>query len=139
MKIKTNFILLLMVFLAMATTSFADDTPSIAPSVTYTTSDGETSEDASYSGSAPIKAAFKANPTGTTGWTEYYEWRIYHDSDTEPYIIRYEENTDLEFNQSGLHRIILYAKFTKDGQVIEQNNEDSPLTLTISESFLQMS
>lgn len=138
MKIKTNFILLLMVFLTMATTSFADDAPSIAPSVSYTTSDGETSEDASYSGSAPIKAAFKANPTGITGWTEYYEWRIYHDNDTEPYIIRYEENTDLEFNQSGLHRIILYAKFTKDGQVIEQNNEDSPLTLTISESFLQM-
>ena len=73
-----------------------------------------------------------------SGWTPYYEWHIYHDSDTEPYIIRYEENTDLEFNQSGLHRIILYAKFTKDGQVIEQNNEDSPLTLTISESFLQM-
>ena len=76
MKIKTNFILLLMAFFAMATTSFADDAPSIAPSVTYTTSDGETNEDASYSGSAPIKAVFKANPTDISGWTPYYEWHI---------------------------------------------------------------
>lgn len=128
----------LLAFLAFHNFMWADEYPSVSPSVTYTTADGETSDDTNYSGSAPIKASFMANPTDLSDWTGYYEWRIYHDNDTVPYIIRYEENTDLEFNQSGLHRIILYAKFTKDGETIESSNEDSPITLTISESFLQM-
>ncbi len=128
----------LFLFILATTPSWADDYPSIQPSVTFTSSDGTTSEDETYSGSAPVKASFYANPTNTTGWEVYYEWRIYHDSDTEPYIIRYEENTEFEFNQSGLHRAILYAKFTKDGETIEQNNEDSPFSITVSESILQM-
>ena len=55
-----------------------------------------------------------------------------------PYIIRYEQDTELEFTQSGTHRIVLYAKFTKDGEVQEFLTDDSPVTVTISESQLQM-
>ena len=135
---KTKVITFLVLLLALPSYSWADDYPTISPTVTYTTSDGETNTDENFSGSAPIKATFMANPTDDTGWSSYFEWRIYHDNDTVPYIIRYEENTDLEFNQSGLHRIVLHAKFTKDGETIEADNEDSPFSLTISESFLQM-
>ena len=135
---KTKVITFLVLLLALPSHSWADDYPTISPTVTYTTSDGETNTDENFSGSAPIKATFMANPTDDTGWSSYFEWRIYHGNDTVPYIIRYEENTDLEFNQSGLHRIVLHAKFTKGGETIEADNEDSPFSLTISESFLQM-
>ena len=136
--IKTRFLAILMALISFHTTGWADEYPSIAPTVTYTTADGETSEETSFQGSAPIKASFMANPSDDAGWTSYYEWRIYHDNDTVPYIIRYEENTDIEFNQSGAHRILLYAKFTKDGETIEQNNEENPFVLSVSESILQM-
>ena len=135
---KTQVITFLVMLLVIPMKMWAEDEPTIAPSVTYTTSDGETNNDENFSGSAPIKATFMANPTDDSGWTSHFEWRVYHDNDTVPYIIRYEENMDLEFNQSGLHRIVLHAKFTKDGETIEADNEDSPFTLTISESFLQM-
>ena len=118
--------------------SIAGDIPTVSPSVTFTASDGETSTDDSFSGSAPVKASFSANPTDAEGWTAYYEWRIYHDNEESPYIIRYIENTDMEFNQSGLHRIVLYAKFTKGTEVYEDTNEESPFTVTIAESSLQM-
>lgn len=127
-----------MVLWGFALASKAGDIPTVSPSVTFTAPDGETSTDESYSGSAPVKASFSANPTDADGWTAYYEWRIYHDNDETPYIIRYIENTDMEFNQSGLHRIVLYAKFTKGSEVYEDTNEETPFTVTIAESSLQM-
>ena len=130
--------MLLLAFLLVHTSLWADEYPSIHPSVTYTTSDGEISSDESFSGSAPIRASFMANPSDDIGWSSYYEWRVYHANDTVPYIIRYDENLDLEFNESGMHRIIVYAKFSKDGDVIEDNNEETPFTITIAESSLQM-
>lgn len=138
MRIKLKHILLLMVFFATQATSWADDIPTIQPSVLITLADGTTSEEETFSGSAPIKASFYAHPQNDTGWDAHYEWRIYHDNDTDPYIIRYDENMDFEFKQSGLHRIVIYAKFTKDGQTIEDNNESSPFSITVSESNLEM-
>ena len=130
--------MLLLAFMLVQTHLWADDVPSIHPSVTYTTSDGEISSDESFSGSAPIRASFQANPSDDIGWSANYEWRVYHDNDTVPYIIRYDENLDLEFNQSGMHRIIIRVRFSKDGDVIEDNNEESPFMITIAESNLQM-
>lgn len=136
---KTRWALLLLaVFFLQTATSLADDYPNIQPSVLFTTSDGETSEDETFSGSAPIMANFYANPTDVTGWEAHYEWRIYRDSDTDPYIIRYDENTEINFSESGLHRAILYAKFTRGDETIEVNSEESPFSLTVSESNLQM-
>lgn len=138
MRINCRLTMLLLAFLLVHTSLWADDNPSIHPSVTYTTSDGETSSDESFSGSAPIRASFMANPSDDIGWSSYYEWRVYHANDTVPYIIRYDENLDLEFNESGMHRIIVYAKFSKDGDVLEDNNEENPFSVTIAESSLQM-
>ena len=131
-------LILLVFFLSVHAVGWADDYPSVSPTVLITAMDGSTSDEENFSGSAPIKATFYANPKGDSGWDSHFEWHIFHDNDTVPYIIRYEENTDIEFNQSGQHRILLYAKFTKDGETIEQNNEESPLTITVSESFLEM-
>ena len=138
MKLDTKILTLLMLLLGFCQVSKAQDYPSITPSMSITTADGETSDDDNYSGSAPIKVSLKANANDDIGWDCHYEWRIFHDNDTVPYIIRYEQDTELEFTQSGTHRIVLYAKFTKDGEVQEFLTDDSPVTVTISESQLQM-
>ena len=135
---RNKIITLLMVVWASLMPVWADEVPTINPTVTYTTADGETSTDETYSGSAPIKATLEANPSGNAGWDSYFEWRVYHDNDADPYIIRYIENTEIDFSQSGLHRIVLYAKFTKGDEVMEATNEESPFSLTISESILEM-
>lgn len=135
---KAKFKILLIAMLAIHAALWADERPNIHPTMSITNADGDISDEESFSGSAPIKAALAANPSDETGWNTHYEWRIYQGNDTVPYIIRYEESTNVEFNQSGQHRIILYAKFTKDGDVIETNNEESPFTITVSESILQM-
>jgi len=112
--------------------------PSATPTATFTGPDGESATEESYTGSAPVHAVFEAHPSDADGWTAYYEWRVYKGTAEEPYIIRYEENTNLDFNESGNIRVILYAKFTQGDQEIESTNEESPFTLTISESTLQM-
>lgn len=138
MRLNTRYTFLLWALLVPVITLWADDYPTVNPVVTFTNSEGETSTDFAYTGSAPVKASCVANPENTTGWDGYYEWRIYHDTEETPYIIRYEQDTELEFTQSGTHRIVLYAKFTKDGEVQEFLTDDSPVTVTISESQLQM-
>ena len=138
MRLNTRYTFLLWALLVPVITLWADDYPTVNPVMTFTNSEGETSTDLAYTGSAPVKASCVANPENTTGWDGYYEWRIYHDTEETPYIIRYEQDTELEFTQSGTHRIVLYAKFTKDGEVQEFLTDDSPVTVTISESQLQM-
>ena len=115
----------------------ADVYPSVVPTATFTGPVGEAVTDESYTGSAPVHAVFEAHPSDADGWTAYYEWRVYKDAAEEPYIIRYEENTNLDFTESGNIRVILYAKFTQGDQEIEQTNEESPFTLSIAESALQ--
>lgn len=117
----------------------ADDVyPSATPTAAFTGPDGETITDESYSGSAPVHATFEAHPADYAGWDAYYEWRFYKDTAQEPYIIRYEENTDFDFTESGSIRVVLYAKFTQGELEIETTNEESPFTLSISESVLLM-
>ena len=77
----------------------------VAPTVSFTGPDGETSTDESYTGSAPVHATFEAHPSQADGWTAYYEWRFYKDNAQEPYIIRYEENTEFDFTESGNIRV----------------------------------
>ena len=120
-----------------------DDTPTINPKATYTTYDGETVESANYSGNAPLTGRFEANAENTAGWTTYYEWRFTREGETEPYLIRYEENTEYVFSEAGTHYIRLYATFTRDGKTIDYKEdywdvEVSPLSVTISESKLIM-
>lgn len=138
MRLKLSILCTLMVLFVNHLMAQDITYPSVSPSVTYTGYDGETSTDPAYNGAAPVKASFQANPTNASGWTSYYEWRVYKNTDQEPYIIRYEENTNIDFNESGSIRVVLYAKFTQGDLEIEAGNEEDPFTLNISESQLQM-
>ena len=108
----------------------------IDPKLFVETEDGEV-EETNYSGSAPVKVRFVANPEDLDGYNVNYEWRFYAEGDTTAYLIRYEENTDYTFTTSGQHKVILHAFYDEDGYTIELSNEEQPLTITVSESQLE--
>lgn len=131
----------------IATTVLAQKGPTIDPSGTFINSEGTEAliqSGESYSGSAPLTVTFEANPANDEGWDSFYEWRFYLEGkESEPYLIRYEQDTEYTFTLSGSHRIVCYATFTKGSQVIEYTNEywateAQPLSISISESKLEM-
>lgn len=124
-----------------ATTALADDMPTIDPTAIFTTPDGEESG-TSYSGSAPLPVRFLSNAQNTDGWDAYYEWRFTLEGQDEPYLRRYEQDTEYTFDKAGAHKIVLYAVFTQHGDTVAYTDEywadAEPLTVQISESKLEM-
>ena len=121
------------------TTCRAQETPYISPTATFITSEGE-EESLSYKGSAPLTARFKANAEDVGAWMPHYEWRFYLEGDEQPYLIRYEEDTEYTFTEAGSHHIMLYATFTLAGDTVYYTDEywsdNTPITVTIYESKL---
>lgn len=124
-----------------ATAVLADDMPTIDPTAIFTTPDGEESG-TSYSGSAPLPVRFLANAQNTDGWDAYYEWRFTLEGQDEPYLRRYEQDTEYTFDKAGSHNIVLYAVFTQHGDTVAYTDEywtdAEPLAVQISESKLEM-
>ena len=118
-----------------------DEMPTINPTATYITADGEEESD-EFSGNAPLLGRFQANPENVGDDTASYEWRFSTGTETEPYLIRYEQDTEYTFTQAGTHTIVLYATFTKGNDVIAYTqdywDERGPLRVTVSESRLEM-
>lgn len=120
----------------------AQDYPTIDPQATVTTDDGE-EQDNAYSGSAPLHVSFAANAENTSGWDCIYEWRFYTEGNSDsPYLTRYEENTEYTFETAGANYIVLYATFIQGTDTVayteEYWQENTPITMTISESELNM-
>lgn len=133
--------ILIISMLAIFSQLHADEYPTINPSATFMTPDGEETG-TSYSGDAPLTVRFQTNPENTDGWTSHYEWRFTLEEATEPYLIRYEQDTEYTFTKAGLHKIVVYATFTKGDEQVEYTqeywNETDPITVSISESKLEM-
>ena len=107
-----------------------------APTMTIVTADGTESEETAYEGSAPLKAHFKANPQDVGDYTPLYEWRIRRTTDTSPFLIRYDEDIDYEFSESGAFVIELNISFVHGTDTLEFVM-DSPFTVNVSESQLE--
>lgn len=121
----------------------AQTEPTINPQGTFTPPSGETEgPETEFSGSAPTTALFEANAENTDGWDAHYEWRFTLDGETEPYLVRYEEDTEYTFKQSGTHQVVLYATFIQGTDTVSYTEEywqtASPITVSISESKLEM-
>ena len=119
-----------------------DESPTINPTAVYTTYEGEQEESAMFSGSAPLKGYFMANPENEGGWTATYEWRFTLEGEDEAYLTRYEQDTEYTFTQAGSHSILLYATFVMGNDTVAYTEEywagRDPLRVTISESILKM-
>ncbi len=138
-----RFLILAASMLAASLGCVAQTEPTIDPQGTFTTSTGtEEGPETSFSGSAPVQGHFEANVSDADGWNAYYEWRFKLQGESEPYLIRREENTDVTFTRAGSHEVVLYAIFTQGTDTVsyteEYWQENSPLTVTISESKLEM-
>ena len=126
---------------SLASTKADNNIPSISPVAILQGEDGE-EEVTSFSGSAPLEVSFSANPKNHEGWSEYYEWRFTTENNAEPFLIRYDENTEYTFKQAGSTKIVCYAIFTNGGDTVsftkEYWDETEPITISISESRLDM-
>ena len=130
MKIKLYFVLSLMLLLPAA--AWADFDPKA-----YYTVDGDDFEESETinDAQAPLRVTFKANPSNIDeGTVPSYEWKFVKDGSTNPYITRYEENTEFEFRESGVTAVSLYVSYGdgNDPELI------STIRVSISTSLLEM-
>lgn len=132
---------LLLLVLCTTLQAYADEVPTIDPQATFTTDEGEETG-TSYSGSAPLTVVFHANAENVDMYTPHYEWRFTKEGETQPYLVRYEEETEYTFTEAGSHRIVLYATFINDNDTVAYTKDywqdAQPITIQISESKLEM-
>ena len=144
LAMKTKAILLIFTVICVNISVLAQDVPTISPLVTYLNSDGEEQQGTSVSESAPLEATFTSGTENADGWNAHYEWRFYKDGKRDsPYLIRYDETTTYTFNDAGAHYVELYATFTQGNDTVcftdeYWTSEGSPITISISESKLEM-
>ena len=130
---KRQIIFILIAFVAFMSLS----AQTAEPTMTIVTSDGTESEETAYEGSAPLKAYFKANPQDVGDYTPLYEWRFTRVGEEKPLLVRYEEETQYTFNQSGSFTVELLVSFVQGTDTIAYNMDD-PFNITISESKLEV-
>ena len=132
---------LLLLVLCTTLQAYADEVPTIDPQATFTTDEGEETG-TSYSGSAPLTVVFHANAENVGIYTPHYEWRFTKEGETQPYLVRYEEETEYTFTEAGSHRIVLYATFINGNDTVAYTKDywqdAQPITIQISESKLEM-
>lgn len=132
---------LLLLVLCTTLQAYADEVPTIDPQATFTTDEGEETG-TSYSGSAPLTVVFHANAENVGMYTPHYEWRFTKEGETQPYLVRYEEETEYTFTEAGSHRIVLYATFINGNDTVaytkDYRQDAQPITIQISESKLEM-
>lgn len=132
---------LLLLVLCTTLQAYADEVPTIDPQATFTTDEGEETS-TSYSGSAPLTVVFHANAENVGMYTPHYEWRFTKEGETQPYLVRYEEETEYTFTEAGSHRIVLYATFINGNDTVAYTKDywqdAQPITIQISESKLEM-
>lgn len=140
MTIKDLFATLLFLTILPLGMYAQDEFPSVDPSATFITSDGEEIEDAASGQSAPLVAHFFANPTSIGNYDARYEWKIYEPGkEDEPIVHRFEENMDYTFTKSGSFYVRLYATFVLNNDTIQfpEEGEANPFQISISESKLE--
>ncbi|MBP5277680.1 MAG: gliding motility-associated C-terminal domain-containing protein [Prevotella sp.] len=138
----TKKILTTILAIAMPLMIMAQEEPRINPMAEFSPTTGSPETGTVYNGQAPLRALFKANVSDQGGFSSYFEWRFRMEGETEPYLIRYEEDTEVTFTKAGSHLIELYAIFTLGNDTVSYLEDywktNEPLKVTISESMLEM-
>ena len=132
MRFKSIILLSLTAFLYL--TAQAQSTiPSIEPSATYINDDGEeTVATSDFAGQAPLSVTFRANPKNMDDYAPIYEWHFQKEGEETEMMVRYEEDTEYTFTESGTFVVTLKAKVSQDSEELPTN----PIRVTVSESKL---
>lgn len=134
--IKRWSLLLCLIGMALAIRA-QNDQPTANPIMVYVDEDGNEVEETQYDGSAPFSATFKAQAEHVGAYTPLYEWRFTRVGEEEPFLIRYEADTQYTFEQSGSFTIELLVSFVAGTDTLTYES-DEPFQVTISESKLEV-
>ena len=137
MKIMLKNTCLLFLLLAA---SLATQAQKVDPKAYYTNADQQDMESTTIEdGQAPLSVRFQANPSEMGTWTPSFEWhfRLTSKSEgTKELFVRYEEDTQYTFMESGTYNIVLKTTLTAhNGDTAE--TDSVTLTVSIAESKLE--
>ena len=107
---------------------------SVTMTATYVDDNKQTVEtDADFTAQAPLDVTFRAIPEEMGTHTPAYEWHFRKEGAEKDMLVRYEEETQYTFIESGTFNIILKTRLT------DTNDELDSVTIkvTISESRLE--
>ena len=109
----------------------------VSPKAHYTDADGTEQDTTVISeGQAPLRVVFRANPSDMDGYSPSYEWhfrQVPKNGTPEELFVRYEEDTEYTFNESGTFSIMLKTRLEQDGEELDS----AIITVTILESRLK--
>ena len=126
-----------MLFLMTSTLTAQTLDPKVQPKAYYTDKNGVLQETESISdGEAPLDVTFRANPSNMDGHTPAYEWHFVKmargDEPQHQLMVRYEEDTQYTFNESGTYNITLITTLTDS----EADLDSVTIVVVVSESKL---
>lgn len=130
---------LLLMLLLLASATMQSMAQKVDPKAYYTNKDGAQEGTSIDDGQAPLPVTFRANPTDLGTWTPSYEWHFIRVSKAEgnqELFVRYEEDTDYTFMDSGTFNVVLKTKL-KDDNGNEDALEDATIVVSIAESKLE--
>lgn len=91
-----------------------------------------------FTGSGPVVAHFKANPSGHETYQTVYVWSAsYAGSIDKPFLVRYDEDIDYTFLTTKQAIITLTAYFIQGNDTIVQTM-DTPFSVMVTASKLEM-
>jgi gliding motility-associated-like protein len=132
MKKKSIFLLF-----AASFWSFTALSQSVNPLAYYIDSEGTEQETITISdGQAPLAVTFRANPSDMDEYSPSYEWHFRRQQEgkaTQELFVRYEEDTQYTFNESGSYIIMLKTFLGKDDMELDSVS----ITVNIAESRLE--
>ena len=111
---------------------------SVNPQAYYTDDEGTEQETTTIGdGQAPLAVTFRANPSDMDGYSPSYEWHFRRmeqsGSGERELFVRYEEDTQYTFNESGTYNIVLKTRLEQDGLELDSVS----ITVSIAESKLE--
>lgn len=135
---KKKFILpFFVLFLTSQTVGAQQVTPKVSPKASYVDSKGFTQEVTSIDdGQAPLEVTFTANPSGMDDYSPSYEWhfrRLVGSSGYEELFVRYEEDTQYTFNESGTYLIVLKTDVGDEDVIVDS----AEIKIFVAESWLE--
>ena len=120
---------------------FTSHAQSVGITATYTVPDRDNDNemktvetDTDITEEAPLDVNFKAVPKEMGEHTPAYEWHIRKDGEETDILVRYEEETQYRFTESGTFRVTLRTRLTDIGADLDS----VAIKVTISESRLEM-
>lgn len=108
-----------------------------SPTMRVTGGDMVDAEATEYDGNAPMRALFEANPEDVGEYLPLYEWRFTRQNEETPFLVRYDEQTDYTFTESGSFFVELRVSFVLGTDTIDYAMSE-PFAISISESLLEV-